>query len=256
MKINYTSSDIKNKILKCLREKTKFSLLRIGDGEMIIANNITEKLKPFLDRQIGREMNESELITLRNNITESVLNSTVLGLPTSQHIKKNMLWESILSYYEIIKTNNPEKWGDKKYCSIDIHLKLLESGDLFEVFNYINRVVIVSPRDIRNQLKEKFPNIIEIEYYSLPAEQKFEPIKNTKINIMNRINEIRDGINSKDRSGELLIFGAGPFGKILGSDFYKKNGVSLDLGSVFDLFVGKVTRGKHKGPHSTIKPLL
>ena len=35
MKINYTSLDMKNEILKCLNNKTKFSLLRMGDGEIL-----------------------------------------------------------------------------------------------------------------------------------------------------------------------------------------------------------------------------
>jgi len=256
MEINYNSTEIKNEIIKCLKEKIKFSLLRMGDGEMILANNVEDKIIYFSEKQIGRQLTKSELLVVQRDMIESVLSSTVLGLPTNKHIIQNSLWEDLFLYYDNIKMNNPSNWGDKRFSSIDCHLELLNSGDLFEILKTINKVTIVSPRDISLKLKEKFPNITQVEYYSVPGEQKFEIIKNKNVNIFDRITEIRTDLNSKDRSGELLLFGVGPFGKILGSDFSKKNGVSIDLGSVFDLLVGKITRGPGKGADSLVKPML
>jgi hypothetical protein len=256
VKINYTSSDIKTETLKCLNDKTRFSLLRMGDGEMILAYNIKDKVDYFSRKQIGRCLTESELLTVQKDMIESVLNSTVLGLPTNKHIIQNPLWNELFNYYNNIKKNNPNEWVDKNYSTIDAHFELLNSGDLFEILKNVNKVVIISPRNITEQIKEKFPNITHVEYYSVPGEQTYEVIKNTDINIFDKIIEFRDIINSKDRGGELLLFGVGPFGKILGSDFANKNGVSLDLGSVFDLLVGKITRGPGKGATSITKPML
>lgn len=256
MEIEYRSTEISTAVIECLNNKKKFFLLRMGDGEMIIANNVSDKLKPFLIRQIGRDLNKKELSLVQDLMIESVLNSTVLGLPEKSHINSNILWSYLFDYYNNIRINNPEKWVNKKYCSINSHFELLNSGELFKIFKNTKKIMIVSCRDIKNELQNKFPNITQIEYYSVPGEQKFEVNKNTKINIIDKITEIRKIIKSKDRSGELLIFGVGPFGKILGSDFALKNGVSLDLGSIFDLFVGKITRGKGKGPNSFTKPHL
>ncbi len=50
--------------------------------------------------------------------------------------------------------------------------------------------------------------------------------------------------------------GAGAFGKHLGYYFSARGGVALDLGSVFDLLVGKITRGNGKGENSYTTPLL
>jgi hypothetical protein len=166
------------------------------------------------------------------------------------------LWNELFNYYNNIKKNNPNEWVDKNYSTIDAHFELLNSGDLFEILKNVNKVIIISPRNITEQIKEKFPNITHVEYYSVPGEQTYEVVKNTDINIFDKIIEFRNTINSKDRSGELLLFGVGPFGKILGSDFANKNGVSLDLGSVFDLLVGKITRGPGKGATSITKPML
>lgn len=255
MKINYTSEDIKKSVLTSLKDDKKLFMLRMGDGEMILANNVKDKISSFTIKQIGRELTEVELKLTQDNMIKSVKSSTILGLPMSHHIRANSLWESLFDYYKNIKNLNKGEW-DKKYCSINSHFELLNSGDLFEIFSKINKIVVVSPRNISEQLQIRFPNIESIEYYSLPAEQNYEVIKNTDINIFNRIDEISKSLSSKKRGGELLIFGAGPFGKILGSVFSESGGVSLDLGSVFDLFVGKVTRGKGKGANTKIKPLL
>jgi hypothetical protein len=256
MKINYTSLDMKNEILKCLNNKTKFSLLRMGDGEIILANNIKDKIKYFSNKQIGRQLTESELSIVQKDMIDSVLNSTVLGLPTNKHVTQSPLWDELFNYYNNIKKNNSDKWVNKNYSTIDAHFELLNSGDLFEILKNSTKVMIISPRDITKKLQEKFPNITHIEYYSVPGEQAYEIEKNTEINIFDEIIKFREMINSKDRGGELLLFGVGPFGKVLGSDFANKNGVSLDLGSVFDLLVGKITRGPGKGATSTTKPIL
>jgi hypothetical protein len=255
MKINYTSEDIKKSVLTSLTDSKKLFMLRMGDGEMILANNVKDKITGFTIKQIGRELTVDELKLTQHNMVKAVKNSTILGLPMPHHIRSNSLWESLFEYYENIKNSNESMW-DKKYCSINSHFDLLNSGVLFEVFSKINKIVVVSSRNISKQLQIRFPNIKSVEYYSLPAEQNYEVIKNIDVNIFDRIDEISKSLSSKKRGGELLIFGAGPFGKILGSVFSENGGVSLDLGSVFDLFVGKVTRGKGKGANIKIKPSL
>ena len=250
MIINTTSNDIKNKAIISLKEKTPFNMLRMGDGEMIIANNVKDKLPQFSINQIGRELKIDELRKTQENMINSVLYSNVLGLPTEEHIRKNKLWEILLTYYDKIKTNNPDLWVDKEYCTINSHLELLKNNHLFDILSESKKIVIVSPRDIVDKLYQKFPNLEHIEYYSVPGEQKYEINKNTEINIFSQVDLIIENLKSKDRGGELLLYGVGPFGKHLGYEFSKLNGVSLDLGSVFDLLVGKITRGVGKGANS------
>jgi hypothetical protein len=108
MEINYNSTEIKNEIIKCLKEKIKFSLLRMGDGEMILANNVEDKIIYFSEKQIGRQLTKSELLVVQRDMIESVLSSTVLGLPTNKHIIQNSLWEDLFLYYDNIKMNNPK----------------------------------------------------------------------------------------------------------------------------------------------------
>lgn len=256
MKINISTTEIKDKVLDSLNSGTSLSMLRLGDGEMIISNNDVEKLENFCVKQIGRKIKNSELKLAQKNILDSVLSCNILGLPTLAHCKKNILWKSIISYYDNVQNNYPEKWINKDYCSINSHLDLLYSGDIFSIFEELKSIVIVSPRDVVVRMQKKYPNIKNIEWYSIPAEQRYEVVKNQKINIFDELENISNKLTSASRSGQLLIFGAGPFGKHLGIRFASAGGVALDLGSVFDLFVGKHTRGPGKGSTSNINTYL
>lgn len=255
MNINTSTEQLADIIISSLNNNKSLSVVRMGDGEMILTYNIAIRLNQFCINQIGRTITESELSHTQENIKKAILYSDIVGLPTSAHIRKHPLWESIIKYYNEIKETNSE-WKDKRYCSINCHLDLLSSNLLFKIFENTKKITIVSSRDIRNKLLKKFPNINEIEYYELPAEQMYEIVKNNSINIFELLEDISKKLSSKNRAGELLIYGAGPFGKHLGVDFSNKGGVSLDLGSVFDLFVGKLTRGIDKGPNSYITPYL
>jgi hypothetical protein len=256
MEKNSDSKKIKDEVLNSIKNKENLFMLRMGDGEMIIAYNIEDKIDFFCKKQFGRSISTEELYKIQNWMRESVLESSILGIPDRHHIKSNSLWKMIFKYYEEIRKESNILWKSKSYCSINSHFEILESGYIYEIFSFVEKIVIVSPRDIRNNLKMKYPNIKEIEYYSIPGEQAYEIDKNKEIDIFDRIEEIILSIKSKSRKGELLIFGAGPIGKILGSEFSKAGGVSLDLGSVFDLFIGKITRGKGKGPNRFKKPIL
>lgn len=256
MKINFFSKDLKKEVLDCIKNKKPLFMLRMGDGEMILEKEDINKLIFFSKKQINRELTKKEILLTKTNMSEAVVKSTILGLPTERHINNNALWSYLMDYYKTIFKKNRIDLHSKKYCSIDFHYEILKDGTIFEIFSEIDNLVIVSCRDIVPNIKKKYPNIKNIEFYSIPGEQAYELNKNIEINIFEEIDKISLMLKQKDRKGQLMIFGAGPFGKHLGADFYKMGGVSLDLGSVFDLFVGKITRGKNKGVNSFQKPLL
>jgi len=244
---------IRKLIINSLNNNKPLSLLRMGDGEMIIITNDKHKINTFCKKQINRIITKPERKEAHKWLNEAVATSTILGLPTPAHCHKNILWERLFKYYEQVKNVSKENWVKKDYCSIDAHIELLQSKELFTILKHIDKIVIVSPRYINEKLKAKFPNIKKIEWYSLPGEQIYEVDKNIDVNVFHKIKEISSQLQKENRSGQLLIFGAGPFGKILGSRFCKSGGVAVDLGSVFDMFVGKLTRGYQVGVYQDYK---
>jgi len=114
MEVNYSSKQIKEEVLNCLTNKKPLFMLRMGDGEMILANysennsteNDTERLIKFSKKQIGRDLTNDEIINTQSNLINSVLKCNILGLPTKKHIIKNSLWSDLITYYKKIKDND------------------------------------------------------------------------------------------------------------------------------------------------------
>ena len=255
MEIDISNNEIVDTIISSLKTNTPFSLVRIGDGEMIIAENM-DIVSAYCVRQAGRVFNDSELKIVRDIISEGIIGCDVLGIPRPIQIEQNWTLKNIFSYISNVKANNQKNWKEKKYCTNNAHMDLLNKKGIFDILSSAKSVCIVSSRDIRERIKIRFPNITDIEYYSIPGEQSFEVVKNTTIDILPLIDKISNQLKSKNRHGQLLIYGCGPFGKNLGNIFASVGGVAIDLGSVFDAFVGKVTRGKGKGATVLTDPRL
>jgi hypothetical protein len=231
-------------------------MLRMGDGEMILANADEKRLDVFCRKQFARTISAEQLETAQIWMREAVLNSTILGLPTQRHCEKSRLWNGLFEYYRLLEEAFPKQWVPKTYCTINAHFELLQSGGVFSLLSRVEKITIVSPRQVADRIKIRFPNIQHVEYYWIPGEQQYEVVKNRSVDVFGRFADILCSLSSQPRQGELLLFGAGPLGKVLGSCFSRAGGVALDLGSVFDLFVGKKTRGQGKGATSTTEPLL
>lgn len=255
MDITVSVNNIIDESIKCLQNSQPMSLVRIGDGEMIIAENMAI-VSAFCERQIARPLNESELKIAQENLITAISNTDLLGIPKPIQIEENWPLKNVYKYISDIKSNTNNQWKKKSYCGNNSHLDLLNSGGIFKILAVPKKICIVSCRDITERIYSRFPNIVDVEYYKIPGEQSFEVVKEKNIDILGIINSISEKIKSKDRSGQLLIYGAGPFGKHLGTEFSSVGGVALDLGSVFDLFVGKVTRGKGKGASIYTTPKL
>ena len=60
--------------------------------------------------------------------------------------------------------------------------------------------------------------------------------------------EIVSWIDSIDCSGKICLVGAGIVGKKYVALFKERGGIALDIGAVFDMWAGKLTRGPGAGP--------
>lgn len=255
MEISLYSKDIVFLVIDSLKKQKPFFMLRIGDGEMLYFDKNQDRAKTHCKEQLGYLLTEQEIQKIKTDINTSIIFSDVLGLPTAYHEKFNA-WRRIIEHYNLLKNQNSDKWKCNKYCSIDIHYELLQDNSYEKILKETNTLFLVSSRDVKDKLKLKFPNIDKIEQYLIPGEQIYEIEKTKSRDFVEQIENIRKIIKSKNRQSQLLLYGAGFVGKIIGYDFSSMGGVALDIGSVFDAWVGKNTRGLEKSANSFTTPLL
>jgi hypothetical protein len=237
-----TPNDLYNKIIYHLYYKIPFSHIRVGDGEakfLHFSKNSKESV--FIqNKQINREITDSEYTYIKEKLSAAISKADILGVPSELESKKS---DWVYVYPVLNELKKREDWICEKYCNMWSNRHLLERGYISKILKRINSVVLISGRDVTDALKLKYKNIIEIEYYDIPPEQRFEKEKNTKIDTLGLFEEISKKIKQKNRKGQLLLYGTGFFGKYLGQTFKECGGVAVDIGSVFDIFAGIANRG-------------
>lgn len=256
MKINFNNKQVTTLIIESLKQQRSLFVLRIGDGEMLYFDENLERATNHCQQTLGYVLTMDEINEVRKSLNECIFNANILGLPTEYHRKSGAYWKAIESYYISLKSAENSNWMCDKFCSIDLHYELLEDDCYGKILRNVKKLFLVSSRDVKEKIYKKFQNIESIEQYLITGEQVYETIKVKSFNFIQQIKNIEKIINSKSRESELLLYGAGFIGKTLGLNFSNSGGVAVDIGSVFDSWVGKNTRGLNKGAESYITPLL
>jgi len=253
LSINLKEKELSEIIIFSIKNKLPLYHLRCGDGEMIMMlKNDINTFNLFSKNYFGYIIDDVTNNEIKNNLMKAISLSDIIGLPEKYHKDKeiNKYWNIIESVYLDIFVKYKINYEDKKYCSIDSHLKLLKSGLLDDIINNSDEITLITSRNIKTKFLKKYKHLKNVNLFIIPGEQKYEPnpIKSNFFPFVHQ--EIKDKIESCDRSGQLCLYGTGYGGKDLGLYFRNMGGVSIDIGSVFDIWEGKITRGKNKGSTS------
>lgn len=218
-------------VIKALDTNTPFSLIRIGDGECMVLSNNTYPFK----RQFG--FIPDHIPRIQNKIKNAYQNADIVGVPTERHKLISKYWRTA-EYY--VPDNTPK-------TSIDIHSELNESGLIFDIVK--NRdVVCITGRDIKTPLE--YVGGCNVTQIKITPELLFEEDKKQEPHYPNQYNKVVEYIFNNDFHGKVCLVGAGFLGKIYCDLLKNSGGVVIDMGSIFDLWAGKITRGSKKGVNS------
>jgi hypothetical protein len=189
---------------------------------------------------------------ISNLINNSILKCNILGLPNNKQILKG--WGGIIEHVKLLE--NKSEWIPKDFCSMNVHYDLLNINLLDDLIRNTENVILITCRDVKKRLLEKYPNIKNLKVYEIPKQYRFESDKKIEKFYPDVYNKIISDIKNNDYGGHLALLGGGFIGKNIAIEIANSNGVCIDIGSVFDAWVGKITRGPGKGPNSFRTPLL
>lgn len=256
MKITLSEFDILHKIKQSLLDKTPMLITRFGEGEMRLFGDIQQS-NWILKNSLGYTPNEEIKSEIRNNLETALIHSDVTGLPSfNGNLDENTVLRTELhdiykmiypTFRKIFHKNNIQE-DNFVFCDINIHSNFFNNNLFIDLLQNLDELTIITCREIDNDLKSFF-NIKKINRYIIPPEYRYEEdIDDVQWNFYPNIHhDIKNSILSKDNSGKLLLYGAGVAGKDLGYYFKKSGGVAFDIGSVFDRWAGRLTRGPGKG---------
>jgi hypothetical protein len=233
-----------DRILDNIASKTPLSLIRYGDGEAMILNGLKdeEKLDYVLTRQLGYLPSPWDKANIRSNLIMAYKDCDIIGVPIENRFMEDP--ESFLARAANILSQavGDREIESKDVTSIDIHSHMLENDFFDELLFRKPRLYYISCRNLDDQLKEKY-RIQEVHSFIIAPEAKFTSGYCGDPHYPYQFDQIREWIATLPIEGTVCLVGAGVVGKIYNNWFRDLGGISIDIGSVFDSWAGKVTRG-------------
>jgi hypothetical protein len=126
-----------------------------------------------------------------------------------------------------------------------VHMGLIEHLD-FLLASAPRVLVITGRHELEGVFAEKLKGRLAA-FMAVPVQASDHPSGERPFHYPTRYNEICNSLRT-DLGGSLVLVGAGIFGKVYCDIAKRHGGVALDLGSVFDVLAGKVTRPVHSNP--------
>ncbi len=233
-----------------LSEKKPASITRFGDGEAMVLNGFNDMhaLKLVMKRQFGYVPPIDEIEAIRNNLIQAYTDADIIGVPVNKRLDdKKSYWYRAFN----ILTENVgiEVLQGKDLTSIDFHSHFLDEGYWHKLLDGRDTLCYISCRDLDEAFKRRY-GIKNVWSYIIAPEMKFDLTYSGKKHYPDQFNEIRRWVTKIPVEGNLCLVGAGVAGKIYNSWFKERGGISVDAGSCFDDWAGKVTRGPNRGAES------
>lgn len=260
------SDPFSKKIIKCIIKNIKnnipMSVIRMGDGEMNLLTYTKYPLLPELSlltaeesvrkRQHSFITNKSWLYTFEQMMFTAVKEADILGVLGLWRPNKLTAEEFSLT----ITKNIRGRWGQwtgidyiNKLCQSNIftHKTIVSAHLYFSIIQHLDIIIkavntiylITNQYSVLKKLKTLFPKnhfILIQEPVSKRPLATYEPL--FLYNVMLKLPD--------DMSGSLTLIGAGPWSEFYCTWIKRRNGVAVDIGSGFDLLLGKKLRPVHE----------
>ncbi len=224
-------------------EHGSLALTRLGDGEARIlnSNNSLHDANFSIKRHLGENMSYNRVMQIRKSLMKAFNGSDIIGVPTNKH-KKEYGGDKYWHKAEQMMTDLLPKTKDIMKCSIDIHTDWLANDVYRELLQDQKDVYVVNCRDVGSALEEKY-NIGRVHQFFIDPQMKYEIQKRMSNHFPVQFMGVYEWINGLKLNGEICLVGAGFVGKIYSIWFKDAGGIGLDIGHVFDRWVGMATRG-------------
>lgn len=244
-----------------------FSFIRVGDGESSCLS-YEPHLADFVqadaaDRERawwGTELDASERLKISRQIASAIWNADCVGIPTVSRILRDIKLSendqleggrpgrglrSVVHTFENMDRFRPRYSTSQRFTSCHVHQDLLRWDIYPELFDRSGEIVLIS-------CHPGLPDVLERRYGARIAASIIVPPRHASIPLLRErpatsaplpvvIEDVSEQLGELPRN-RLVLVGAGYLGKSLVDLAKNRGGVALDLGSVFDHWVGINTR--------------
>lgn len=237
----YTSLDLFSLVIESLHSKKPLSVVAGGDGEMAILEGFEDvaMLEMIFKRQFGTTPTITEVNEIMSHLLEAYKNTDIIALKLNPREGLNEYW------YNCDKRLESKGVEVKNMVDLDYRYEWLENGRYAELLTGLENLCYISCRNLDDKFKEVF-GIKNVHSYIIAPEAKFTNGYEGAKHYPDQFRDIERWMNKMPISGTLCLTGTGIM-KSYCNWFRDKGGIALDIGSVFDQWAGRVTRGPGRG---------
>jgi hypothetical protein len=264
-------SETIERVRTAITSREPFSLIRVNDGEAVVlafdddmslqdlaylhghwgADRVTLGAIAEVKRDLQIAVHAADVVGVRNDIVNVTLPRDLLdrsGSDIKQYVssafklrqaesdslsqssaRRLALLHRVLSHMEFSET--------QRFCSVWIHWELLATGALGRILDAATNVALVTSKP---ELEHLVARRFDVQTSAVIVPDKFVETKESARHIPDRYRTIRSEFTFPE--GTLVLVGAGIPGKIY-CQWLKESGcVAIDVGAVFDAWVGKASR--------------
>jgi hypothetical protein len=236
--------DFLDELKRALRERKPYCFTRYGDGEGLILGYPKFTKEENFEKRVNKwfsvkPMPPSDRITFGEQIRNSVKCADMIGIPGTRHAEINVNWRSVhkyMNHFNLVSDSH-------LVCSMDFVLDLQIKGLYKELFKNFEEVACITCRDVGDLMKDKL-GFKRVDVMHTPPQLR--PCIGPHLGMARHYPELYkampDWIKSTNPEGRLFLVGAGGMGKIYCMWIKQAGGIALDIGSIFDGWVGAITR--------------
>ena len=266
-----SDSDAIEQVNKAVSHGDPFSLVRLGDGEAVLlsfgedmwlqdltylhshwgAERVTLRDVGQVKRDLESAVQGADIVGIREDLVNTQLPPDLLQRTPIE------VRDTVISAFRI---RNEEvenlraigarrlallhrilsgiEWSeDQRFCSAWIHWELLATGSLNKILNEVSEVGLVTSRP---ELGELVARRFDVRTRTVIVPDKNVVVPGPGEHVPDRYRTIRSELDFP--AGTLVLVGAGIPGKVY-CQWLKESGcVALDVGSIFDAWVGRASR--------------
>lgn len=249
MEVTLTMDGVFSRIAECLRTNKPISLVRFGDGEAMVLNafNDTTSLNFILKKLLGHVPPFEDVVQIRHNLIQAYRETDIIGVPViNRHIHDPK------SYWQKANGILRDAVGDaylvkKEITNIDVHSHFLDKGYYDAMLSSCgDTLCYISCRQLDEAFKRRY-GIKNVHSFIIAPEMYYTSGYEGPPHFPDQYEQIKEWIKTSPVKGNLCLTGTGVVGKIYNNWFRDEGGISMDVGSIFDSWAGKRTRGQGRG---------
>jgi hypothetical protein len=248
-----------------------FSLIRLGDGEAVVlsfgddmwlqdlaylhghwgAEGVTLGAVAEVQRDLQAAVGGADIVGVRDDMVNVSLPDDLLDRPGREvkdfvssafHLRQDEIGNlSAIGARRLAllhRVLSRIDWSDEQhFCSAWIHWDLLATGALNKILEEVTEVGLVTSRP---ELEHLVARRFDLRTSAVVVPDKFVEVPEPGHHVPNRYRTIRSELTFPE--GTLVLVGAGIPGKVY-CQWLKESGcIAIDVGSVFDAWVGRASR--------------